>query len=375
MFENIKVDLIYHKVPTDFEMEFNLCGCCRMRILSDKTSDNKTLIHSLARAVSRSRVIIITGGLFGEDGIINTVSTAVGKKLSVINNAQYGISSNEEISIIENSIPLISGSGYFGGCILESGPQTLILLTENKNIRKNIMQTLIHSYIVELYSNSSPSNENTLSNEENNQIENPSDSFSSIETDITPADEFTQPVDTFEENIEEAEDFSNEDSLQEETEPITSENTTSGDTQEDTPLEENFSEVSEFLDENPQNKEQTPNIDNELDQYSGMLFDSNDDELFEQETNANSYNLILEPNSEQEAVEIEDFDDCGLISQNDAIVDNFKKAFPFDITILIVSLILLGIAILIFVFTVYIPMRMGYSPIEYIKNIYNSLFP
>ena len=30
MFQNLKVDVIYYKTNTDFEMEFNLCGCCRM---------------------------------------------------------------------------------------------------------------------------------------------------------------------------------------------------------------------------------------------------------------------------------------------------------------------------------------------------------
>ncbi|MEE1055109.1 MAG: hypothetical protein U0L36_04660, partial [Acutalibacteraceae bacterium] len=68
MFQIIKVDIIYYQTNTDFEMEFNLCGCCRMRLLTDNAPDKKTLVHSLARAVSRSRVIIIVGNLFGEEG-------------------------------------------------------------------------------------------------------------------------------------------------------------------------------------------------------------------------------------------------------------------------------------------------------------------
>ena len=47
MFQNLKVDVIYYKTNSDFEMEFNLCGCCRMRLLSDKTPDKKTMIMSL----------------------------------------------------------------------------------------------------------------------------------------------------------------------------------------------------------------------------------------------------------------------------------------------------------------------------------------
>lgn len=50
MFYNIKSDIIYYKTATDFELEFNLCGTCRMRLLSDKMQDKKSFVHSLARA-------------------------------------------------------------------------------------------------------------------------------------------------------------------------------------------------------------------------------------------------------------------------------------------------------------------------------------
>ena len=150
MFQNIKVDIAYYKTNTDFEMEFNLCGCCRMRLLTDKAPDKKTLVHSLARAVSRSRVIIIVGKLFGEDGIINIAASATGSKLSVADNKAYGISTDDKIEIINGSTPLVTPEGYFGGCIMEKGPQTMILLTENKNVRKAVMKNLIHPYIEEL---------------------------------------------------------------------------------------------------------------------------------------------------------------------------------------------------------------------------------
>lgn len=150
MIQNLKVDVIYHSTASDFEMEFNLCGCCRMRLLSDKTSDKKGFVKALARDVARSRIIIICGPLFGSDGIIETVATAIGNGTSVCNNKTYNINSNEEIKIINGSTPLVTNDGYFGGCIIESGPQTIILLTENKTFRKNIMQNLIHPYIEEI---------------------------------------------------------------------------------------------------------------------------------------------------------------------------------------------------------------------------------
>lgn len=150
MFQNIKVDIIYYKTATDFEMEFNLCGCCRMRLLTDKAPDRKSMVHNLARAVSRSRVIIIVGSLFGDEGVLSTVAGAIGKPLSPIDNKLYGISEGGEISIISGATPLVTPDGYFGGCIIESGPQSMILLSDSKSVRKTIMSTLIHPYIEEL---------------------------------------------------------------------------------------------------------------------------------------------------------------------------------------------------------------------------------
>lgn len=150
MFQNLKVDIIYYSTNTDFEMEFNLCGCCRMRLLTDKASDKKTFVHELARAVSRSRVIIIAGELFGSNGIIEIASHAIGKSLADIDNKQFGISGDKQIKVINGATPLVTGDGVFGGCIIESGPQTMIFLSENRQIRKTIMNTLIHPYIEEL---------------------------------------------------------------------------------------------------------------------------------------------------------------------------------------------------------------------------------
>lgn len=150
MFQNIKVDIIYYKTATDFEMEFNLCGCCRMRLLTDKAPDRKSMVHNLARAVSRSRVIIIVGSLFGDEGVLSTVAGAIGKPLSLIDNKLYGISEGGEISVINGATPLVTPDGYFGGCIIESGPQSMILLSDSKSVRKTIMSTLIHPYIEEL---------------------------------------------------------------------------------------------------------------------------------------------------------------------------------------------------------------------------------
>lgn len=152
MLYNLRADIIYYKSGSDFELEFNLCGCCRMRLLTDKPSSKKAFVHSLARAVSRSRVILIAGPLFGEENAVEIVSQALGTTTEIVDNNTYNISSEDEIEIIKGSLPLVSSDGSFGGCIIESGPQTMILLTDNKTLRKNIMSTLVHPYISDLYS-------------------------------------------------------------------------------------------------------------------------------------------------------------------------------------------------------------------------------
>ena len=150
MLQNLKVDIIYYKTNTDFEMEFNLCGCCRMRLLTDKASDKKTLVHDLARAVSRSRVIIIAGELSGEEGIIETTAKSIAKTVTEIDKSVYGIKSEESINVINGATPLVSPEGEFGGCIIESGPQSMILISDDRELRKAVMKTLIHPYIEEL---------------------------------------------------------------------------------------------------------------------------------------------------------------------------------------------------------------------------------
>lgn len=150
MLKNIKVDIIYYLISSDFEMEFNLCGCCRMRLLTDKATDKKSFVGMLARAVSRSRVIIGCGALFGDNGLISTVASAIAKPLTAADNAAYGIKTDDKINIIKGSTPLVTPDGLFGGCIIESGPQTIILLSESKSIRKIVMKNLIHPYIEQM---------------------------------------------------------------------------------------------------------------------------------------------------------------------------------------------------------------------------------
>jgi len=147
MIQNLKTDIIYYRADTDFELEFNLCGCCRMRLLTDKTDSRNGYAECLSRAVSRSRIVISCGSLFGEKNLMETASVLLGIDLAGIDNAKYGIKSEEEIKVLKGSTPLVTSEGIFGGCIIEKNSQTIIILTDSKPVRKRIMSELIHPYI------------------------------------------------------------------------------------------------------------------------------------------------------------------------------------------------------------------------------------
>lgn len=150
MRQNIRVDIIYYLCNTDFEMEFNMNGCCPMRMLTGRVDDRGALVKNLAKAVSRSRVIMCCGPLFGGDGLISLVAASIGRNTERVDCKEYGIATASDISVIEGSLPLVTQDGYFGGCIIESGPQTIILLSENRNIRKSLMNNLIHPYLEDI---------------------------------------------------------------------------------------------------------------------------------------------------------------------------------------------------------------------------------
>lgn len=151
MIGNIKVDVVYFSQSSDFEMEFNLCGCCRMRLLTEKgDSTKKTFVENLAVAANRSRIIIACGPVEGEGNIIETTATAIKAPITQVNNKDFGIASETPAEIITGALPLVSSSGVFGGCVIESGPQSIILISDDKAVRKNLMKNLIHPYIEEL---------------------------------------------------------------------------------------------------------------------------------------------------------------------------------------------------------------------------------
>ena len=336
MFQNIKVDVIYYKTNTDFEMEFNLCGCCRMRLLNDRVSDPKTFVNSLARAVSRSKVIIITGPLFGDEGITSLVAGALSTGTQIADSKTYGIEGEEEITILKGSTPLVTADGIFGGCIIESGPQTMILVSDGKNIRKNIMQSLIHPYIEELATGSAPKVVEETADETEEVI--------TEEIETAPSVEETEAV------IEETAD-----------EVV------------DTPEEEIEMELEEIADETVEENEEDEEIELEI-PVEDEETEEDDDE------NVTLGSLLHTFKSEYEYSE--EYQRAKEMSENSH--DNAEEFIgytgfekpnePINIPILIFAiLLLLAIAILCYCLF-YFPSKSGVEAISYIREIYHAIF-
>ena len=360
MFQNLKVDIIYYKTNTDFEMQFNLCGCCRMRLLTDKSPDRKTALHSLARAVSRSRIIIITGGLFGDDGIINMVSSATGIPLAELDKQSYGIGGNEKIEILKGATPLVTAEGYFGGLIIESGPQTMILISENKNIRKNIMQNLIHPYVEELCAVELKEKAAAVTETHNPTQNN------------EPAVDFID--DSNEEAAPQEEQMTEESSETELLAEDDSYDATQIEVQKSVERQEIYTETVE------ENIIDTTQSDAEADAIvsSGMIFESDDDVVIAPLEDVEAP-LVVEVEEEEsipeDRIEIDEeyLKDFILESEED-YMRKPKFSLSLNKAILALAIVLLVIFAVLCFCIFYVPASEGMDVGEYIRETYNTLF-
>ncbi|MBE6780239.1 MAG: hypothetical protein E7545_04590 [Ruminococcaceae bacterium] len=380
MLYNLRSDIIYYKSSSDFELEFNLCGCCRMRLLTDKPSNKKAFVHSLARAVSRSRVILIAGAIFGEENTIQIVAQALSTTTEVVDNNAYNIASDEEIEIIKGSIPLVSSDGSFGGCIIESGPQTMILLTDNKTLRKNIMSTLIHPYVSELYAAEMKSN-NGNSSETAEVVDATSESVSEtlptpvvdqepvIEEDITEENlvlEASSPVIPTEEVI--SEDIIIEDTLTEDEVQVSI---------PDINADTLYTEVSEEPSE-----EAVPTTEIFETQIILEATEEKNEESTLKEDYQNVFNnLYLEEDKPQEATLRNDntadgyqmlYDNGDIMSDSDA--NNEGRTSRLNIATIIVTVILLLSIIVLCICIFSASSNEGMAPTEYIRSVWQAVF-
>ncbi len=402
MIQNIKIDAIYYLTNSDFEMEFNLCGCCKMRLLNDKAEDVSSLIKLLARAVSRSQVILCCGKLFEEDGLINVTSKAIKKPLTAIDNSVYGIADNNEIKIPESAVPLVNSDGCFCGCILESGPQSIILLTENKSLRKTVMKPLIHPYIEELslMLHQSPKDDNA---NENELTEEQAEEGTALAEEIT-AEESTEEVPTAAEEITseetEAPEASSNDIevFEEEPEAVqteaveeieeTAEETEAVATEKEeineTTAEEVNTEEPSNNETKTENSEAEESTEEDTSDITEIIMETKE-EIKKEKTNPfeeisdinNGFGLYLEPERVKFSKKSHyalDYTPSKLdetfISRGEDEEDDYKSSKLSLPILIIIVILLIALAVLAYAL-IFLPMRSGYTFSEYVRHIFS----
>lgn len=365
MLQNLKTDIIYYKTNTDFEMEFNLCGCCRMRLLTDKAPDKKLMVHGLARAVSRSRVIIITGSLFGEDGIIELTARAIAKTLTEIDNAKYGIKTEEKISVINGATPLVAPDGEFAGCIIESGPQSMILITDDKSVRKTVMKSLIHPYIEELYTLDLKA-KTASAPEKPTEAEAPVTVEAETPVPVTEEAESAEPSE--EDNAVPQEDGSQEESEpKEETDETAEEEENAGETAAEDGAEQNESPaeqpISSFTSK-PNGAKVSGGMsfteDGETDKMPEVFIDPQSPRKLRREY----YNQPYAPETNESFVFRSDED----------YTKRKGLASSANLPILILSILLLVVLAVLCYCIFYVPAKSGVSPAVYLQETFSTLF-
>lgn len=357
MIQNIKVDLIYYATPSDFEMEFNLGGICRMRLLTDKAEDKKAFLNSLSRAVGRSKVIITCGSLFGNEGLIATIGSAIGRNLVALDNKEYGISGDDEISIISGSVPLVTADGIFGGCIIECGPQTIIMLTESKSVKKALLRDLIHPYIQELSMlPENPAPAEVISEETPEETEEVAEEVAEDMAEEIP-DEETEEI------IEEA-SAEEEENVEEE---ITEEET-----------EEAFEETKEeeILEEVAEDKTEAPT--EVFDEF--IIEEAKTEEQGEEEIpifNIGMENMHLEAKAPKRDSKsyyeyfVPNSDEDIYISEDDEFDNQKPTGSKLNAPIIIIAVLLLLMLTVIAYFLFFIPVASGQNVSEYIADLFS----
>ena len=196
MLPDLTLEAIYFNTSTDFKMEFKLCSICNVRFLSTTTKDNKAFLLALQKSVSRSKVIVTIGGFNKENYLPKIVANSIGNELINISESKV-MNVDEDIQIPSGAVPLFNTENHFCGLVIEKGTQSIIMLTEDKELRQQVLDSLVLPYI-KLIANKTPAPFVNSVKEEYNDLPNTTEQeplvleVESIE-EVEPMEE-TEPI-------------------------------------------------------------------------------------------------------------------------------------------------------------------------------------
>ena len=336
MLQNLKIDIIYHETPSDFEFEFNLGGCCHCRVLNNTTASPKELIGCLSKAVNRSRVIIVVGDLNSQNGLYLLISKAIGRQLTNVSAEEYGIIDGSNTTVIEGSLPLVSTDGLLSGCIIESGPQSIILLPDEKILRKDIAENLIFQYI--------------------SAVSRTPETDSVITPDSMPEKKQDENETVKEEPKEEIVDV--EDDIAENTENNENDDVLSS-------VNEIFDQTEENISNDIETTDETKEFSNNEDEIQEVIIPEDDDNFFD------IFAKEPEDNTSTDFVYTQDSD-----AQYDDDEEYENKPSSKDKGVSVIMWIIIGLMFIIIgilaYMLIYTPLKNGVEITEYVKQIFNQ---
>lgn len=149
MARDVKIEVLYYKTPTDISLEFGLHGNYPLRILSSNCNDIDSFFRALKRAVQRSEIILTVGGYKDDEYLPKFIAKAIGKNCFKPDLRKENIIGSDGYSIPDGAVPIAPKSRLFGGFLIESGPQTIISLVDDRKVRLDIVKELVVDYITE----------------------------------------------------------------------------------------------------------------------------------------------------------------------------------------------------------------------------------
>lgn len=149
---DMRLEIIYYKIKSDFEMEFRLAGSknYKLRTITCLTKTPKEFVWALSRAVGRNCIIMVVGKLQGELELYDLIAKSTSHPLCAADLSKYGITYDYQLP--EGATPLVTADNRIVGCLLENGVQSIIVLSDEKPLRDAAIKELIKPYLADIKS-------------------------------------------------------------------------------------------------------------------------------------------------------------------------------------------------------------------------------
>lgn len=146
MSKDVKIEILYYKSSADVALEFGLHGDYPLRLLSVGNEDVSQLLHNLKKAIARSEIILIVGDWNADKKVVDLLARFIGRNTDTSDNSDYGITESGTVTLPAGAHPLVA-NGKYGGFVIESGPQTIFALNNDRGLMNAITEETLVPYI------------------------------------------------------------------------------------------------------------------------------------------------------------------------------------------------------------------------------------